>query len=162
MKEHQFSELGFYYAHPADRPNVPLFGLTNAAGGKSHDHSRQFICLVFHREYVGMQLQEVQGPIRIDADLAHHIYLWHHDLRKAIAQGQSETKAFKSQHGKLIKEADNHFSCVFQREPKTSINIFTDEEGMNQLIACVGNEVLSPVNLSFADYETLIEGKVRH
>lgn len=162
MKDHQFSELGFYYAHPAVKPNAPLFGSMSSGSGASKDHTRQFICLVFYREYVGMQLQEVEGPVRVNADLAHYIYLWHHDLGKAIAQGQSETKAFKSQHGKLIKEAENHYSCVFQREPQTSINIFTDVSGVIQLIACLGNEVLSPVNLSFADYETLIEGKVRH
>jgi hypothetical protein len=162
MKDHQFSELGFYYAHPAAKPNAPLFGLMNKGFGASTGPVRQFICLVFHREYVGIQLQEVQDPISVNADLAHHIYLWHHDLGKAIAQGQSETIAFKSQHGKLIKEAENHYSCVFQREPQTSINIFTDVAGLIQLIACLGNEVLSPVNLSFADYATLIEGKVRH
>lgn len=162
MKEHQFSELGFYYAHPADRSNAALFSFANALSPVSHQQSRQFICLVFHREFVGMQLQEVQGPIKIDSELAHHIYLWHHDLGRAVAQGQAGTKVFKSQHGKLIKESENHFSCIFQRDPKTSINIFTDEPGIIQLIACLGNEVLSPVNLSFADYQTLIEGKVRH
>lgn len=162
MKDHTFSELGFYYAHVADRPTAPLFGSLNAAGGAGHAATRQFICLIFFREYVGMQLQDVKGPISVDADLAHHIYLWHHDLRKSIAQGQSETIAFKTQHGKLIKESETHFSCIFQREPKTSINIFTDVAGIIQLIACLGNEVLTPVNLSFADYETLIEGKVRH
>jgi hypothetical protein len=162
MKEHTFSELGFYYAHVADRTTSPLFGSLNAATSAGHPATRQFICLIFCREYVGMQLQEVKGPIPVDADLAHHIYLWHHDLRKSIAQGQSETTAFKTQHGKLVKESETHFSCIFQREPKTSINIFTDVSGIIQLIACLGNEVLSPVNLSFADYETLIEGKVRH